>query len=365
MSSVDTDTNSVPVVESAPVESPATEAPAATLHDEISKAFAESEKAALPDSNGIEAQEASKEGVQRQRDPSGKFVKAEKKEAAQPEIETSQVIKPPSTWKKASKEAFAKLPPETQREILESEKERDRLFHAGRTELAKASKKYDGLDEIFEPYDREIIAAGSSRAQVVGQLLETQAWLNQDPVSGIRAMIASYGLTPEQVINGAGTEVNPEIQALRDQLNQVTQFIQGQTQTQANQVRESITQEIHSFASETDASGNVLRPDFPDLVNDITELALLIRHKNPNAAPRAVLTEAYERARRLNDGSFNSIVESKVQEQLTTRLNDAKTKAERAKLAGSSVTGAPGGGMAPTIPSDLRGTIEAAMDGRL
>ncbi|HEY1299233.1 MAG TPA: hypothetical protein VGF07_01975 [Stellaceae bacterium] len=119
--------------------------------------------------------------------------------------------------------------------------------------------------------------------------------------------------------------------------------------------------EIETFANEKDAQGNLKHPFFAELEADMTVLAQSERIQGK--AP--VLAELYDRALWANPSTRDKHLALQRDAEAKRAAEDRRAKAEQARRAAVSVTGAPGPGQAQIGAPDrsLRDEIRANMAG--
>lgn len=307
------------------------------------------------------------------RDEKGRYSKADRNreaanvpagEAQVSALENDASIPPPISWTGDKKELFKQLPRPLQEEVARREVERERAFTQRSEELARYRRTYQDIDEAFEPHRQELDIAGVSPGQVVRQLLGMQKWMQQEPKAAINHILASYNLTPADLAEQAqnAPQVDPRIHSLQEELEQLKGYISTQQEREAYQSRASVDNEIHSFANEMDTEGNLIRPYFNDVYHEMLPIAQALKAANPDASHREILDAAYDRAIYSHPDVRMKVIGRATQETQAKRINDAKAQAQKARVAGSSVKGSPGGSLAPVAPDDLRATIEQAFE---
>lgn len=348
------------------------------LHSALESAFDEAEASteALDEKAAQTKDEFEKEKARESkvRDENGRFSKADKpstKESVQSaSAEAGQALADdtslpiPNSWKGPKQEMFRQLPRPLQEEVSRRELERERFLTQKSEELSRYRRKYQDIDEAFEPHQQELDLAGVSSGQVVKQLLSMQKWMQQEPKAAINHILRSYNLTPQDLAAASEGEaaVDPRFSSLQQELEELKGYISNQREQEANQSRFQVESEIQTFAKELDADGNLARPYFQDVYYEMLPIAQALREANPTATHRDVLAAAYDRAIYSHPEIRKNVIGRLTQETQAKRINDAKIQAQKARVAGSSVRGSPGGSVAPVAPDDLRETIEQAFE---
>jgi hypothetical protein len=323
-----------------------------------------------------EQEEATQESpVKAARDERGKFTKAQKAsadkaqdsdqeadveqvEAEGVEVEAPPSIDPPTFWTAEDKAIFAKAPVEMQTAFLRYEKQRNEWANrvAGEAERGKHIEKR--ATEVFEPYRLKLQANGiKDPLEAAERLLAWNEIFEQDVRTGIQDLMQKNGLTPYDFMDDAGQheqqyQGDPRVdQALQEaqEAKRLLEQYQQQMQTQAQQA--SLAQ-IESFKKDVDESGQPRAQYFemyrPQIVNAMQEILKL----RPDVSEMDALTHAYE----FVIGEARKVFGApKMQQQPQATAN-----VKKAKLAASSVTGAPSAGTAQSRPRVK--SIEDAMD---
>jgi hypothetical protein len=141
---------------------------------------------------------------------------------------------------------------------------------------------------------------------------------------------------------------DPQVRALQGQIlqmqNQFMQFTTGQQSAQ----QQATLNEVESFAQEKDGANGLKRPHLTDVINEWPVQIQALRVANPNMPNAEVLQRAYDAACWANP-TVRAKMQDAVQKQ---QREDAKRKADQARLTGSSVHGGPTGTGAATPSAD-------------
>ncbi|WP_141339706.1 hypothetical protein [Bradyrhizobium sp. USDA 3458] len=321
------------VVESAAQVQPEaqiSEKPAGSAREAIERALA---KVGTEPSG--ETRPAAEDG--RQRDATGKFVKAEAK-PAQPEAQASPVpaapeLKAPSRFVKNAHEFWGQTP-----EIIRQETER------AINELTQGLEKYKGEADTFAPirkYHDMALQSGTTLDKALENYVGIETALRQDPLQGFLAISRNIGLDPAQFagflhaqLTGQGGQQpqgdTMQVSALKQQIavleKQIGEF--GKTFTESQQqarVKEKEA-EVNAFAKDN--------PYFEDLAPTITQLLESGFSKD--------LSDAYAKAVRLNPE-----VEAKIEAEKAAKAAPKPDPAQTREKASKSITGSPSSGSNP------------------
>lgn len=336
-----------------------TETPEISLRDQI-KAVAEGVKA--------RPEEAIRE--QRSRDEKGRFAgrageeqAVEQKPAIAPKVaekpvEQPKEAAPPSSWNEQAKAAWGALPPDVRQAIAKREEEvqKGMTRHDGELNLGRQIK------EVATQFDGTIQAVGMPPHEIFRNYLAIERTLQSGtPEQKKRVLIdaaKAYGIDLGAPSNTPSPDeyVDPQLQTLMEQVSGLQKQLDEERGYRQQQSLDANTKQVEAFAADA------AHPHFDAVA---PEMILLIRAAKEQGKPIA-LQEAYEKACWANPDIRSSLLK----EQEDKRVADAKAKADAARRAGSSVTGAPG----PTIPvkpdvssrslrEELKANLRAAQHG--
>jgi len=299
----------------------------------------------------------------RARDEKGRFANKEAAQAApqtapteQPQQPQPSQFSPIQSWNAEQRAAFAALPPEAQKIVHDRALQVEQHFSRTSQQLQAVAADYRDLDQTLQPYAQKWQLEGVSRSQVVGQLLAAQDFINSDPVGAIQWIASTTGVDLSR-IGQAQPQVDPQIMTMQQQLQAMQAHIEQQNAFAQQQVLHSAQSEIESFASETDANGQPLRPHYNEIYQEMAPIVHLLRSQNPNAPHRAILQEAYDRASWTNPNVRQQLIQSQQAAAEAKRTADERAKAQQAKKAGVSLSGAPNG----TGSIDFGDSVESAL----
>lgn len=335
------------------------------LRESLEAAFAENETAeAAP--QPVEEKEASpteldtepstpkesEEAPTEQTELSDKSVEVNKGEAQKP-------ISFPSSWSADFKARVSKLPPAEQNYLAERERQRDDDYRRKTEEVAKARRALGEFESVIGPRAERLQSHGVSPTEAVSRLFAAQDALDRDPISAVKSILQSYGLSPEH-LTGQEAPHDPVYSSLNSQISELRGMLEGQQAQARAQYIKSLEQEVEEFRNEKDEQGNPLRSDMDQVENDMAELIPILRKRNPSWTNREVLNEAYSRSLRFNPETYQTLQQKEAARMEAKKIDDAKAKARAAQKAAVSVKGAPGGGVSRANSGDLRSMLEEA-----
>lgn len=340
--------------------STATEQPAdqeTTLAEDLAAAFgeenAEEVSAADGDGEGTETEQEADAGTQdtevtAEADDDGTGDEADSEA-------TEESIAPPEHWPQADKEVFSKAPKDVQEWAIRRDKELQADYTRKTQEIAQFRREYEPVDQLFEPYKDQLRAQGDSPAQVIERYIAMEQFVERDPVNAFRWLANRYNVDLS-TLTQSQEPADPQIQALQSELSnlraQVTQREQLTTQEQQN----TLVQQIQSLAEEKDANGNLVRPHFNEVMDDMARLA-----RAEQAAGRVPdVKSLYETAVWANPSIREKMLTAQQQSEQKKRDEAARAKAAAAKKAAKSVSGSPAGPAPSSEDIGLREQLERA-----
>lgn len=405
----------------------ATEQPADDIRSVLNSAVAEHDAGAeapvKPEGKSSVAPEGEVSDGARKRGADGKFLKAaddagpvetdktgdvtakpegesdslapEKTEAEKAEALKSEDIKAElaltGKWSAKDKETFKALPPEGRDLLLRRHKEMEGLVTKKTQEIAAFRKEYEPVHKLLEPWGERMKASGYTPSSLITSWANVERRLmDGDGVGVVAGLIKGYkidmgkvaqalGLRPQRAAAGADGEQPPAAHQdgaalaqlppeITDQLRTLQDRLDAQDREKAETTRRTqmgaeqrVMSDIENFKSAQDDKGQLLHPHFDELEDDMTSLA-----QAAMAARKPVpsLQELYDKAVWANPSTREARLAADQKAQRDKVAQEARAKAERAKRAGSSVTGAPGSGQAPSAKvrpeQSLREQLEAA-----
>jgi hypothetical protein len=374
-----------------------------------------------PEAPKVEAESEPKVVGERERGPDGKFLKKEadekpeakaeskdepkveaKKEGEEPPADDKEPKAKPdpkeeaiSKWSASDKAMFKLQSPEAQDFLLR----RHRAMEADYTKKVSANadlkREFEPIQQMFAPHLDVLKQKGLTPASTI------RAWANVETalangrgVDVVRGMVDSYridkaalgralGFTstgaaepstdPAKAVDPASAAHQPIAlppaleQELRDLRARIDAKDNTDRQAQANAAREreaKVETDITNFKSAANDKGELLHPYFEEVEPAMIALASSYA---ASKQPIPVLADLYETAVWANPSTRQAILQSQKQAEMAKQAEEARAKANSARKASSSVTGAPGSGQATR---QIRGELslreqleEAAADG--
>lgn len=284
--------------------------------------------------------------------PSEDAAKASDQAAAQP-----AAVAPPAGWTAAEKAEWSKLSPAIQAAVSRREADMTR----GGQQWSEEKRRYE---TALSPIANLSRARGISTEEGAQRLAQAQMMLDQDPVAGLRQIAQSYGvdlatLAGQPAADGeTARNQTPDIERLvRQAMAPVLAPIQQRWQSEEQSRNEQTMSAIQAFAA---APGH---EHYAAVEGSIALILPQVIQENPSWTMEQKLQEAYDRAVYATPATRQLVLQEQQQKSEAARQAEAKERANKARLAGSSVTGTPSGNAGSDVPDSLRAVIEQAMAG--
>lgn len=312
---------------------------------------------------------------------------------------------PPSRWTKEMKEtwskAFGDLDPNDEkhkrigqlRDMLHERWAESEKYVTQRTqELSDKLKTWDGVDKLLQPHMPAIQASGITVEKALGDLLQMNTFATQRPLDFVKWFADMRKIPKEQIAQALGIQVaaaapggddDPEdplgiipkaykdafkampaliskIQQLEQGIGHTSQTLQTFQTTQQQAQQHEAVSHVNAWAQEKDSAGNLKRPHYDTVRNDMVFLLESKRAKS--------LDEAYEQAVWMNPDARRMEAETAEARRIAEAERAARDRTNRAKGAAVSIGGRPSassGGGVPSRPAgeDIRSAILHAWDG--
>lgn len=250
------------------------------------------------------------------------------------------VIPAPRTWKADEREMWGQLPRTLQERLSAREEERNKIFQQRINDAQNYINRFGDIDSALSPISKEMDRVGATPGQVIRQLLAERDYIRQNPQEAIQSIAETYGID----LTGANLQAHrPDAttQALMQELKALREEVHGQRQHAQSQYFTNIEREIDAFANETDDKGQPLRPYFSDVQEYMTSIVTRLKAQHPGASSREVLEKAYDEAVYANPMTRKLLLEAETRAREAKRIEEDRKAAKDARLASSSVRGAP------------------------
>lgn len=287
-----------------------------------------------------------------------------KEENSEPRVVDPRIDRAPASWKGDAKKLWAELPLAARQEVIRRERDTTKVMQ----DAAQARNQIEPIKEALAPHmDRIQQMYHGNAIQAITNLMGVERTLvsgtSQDKVQLVARMIDRFGIDIQMLDAALSNQPLPAAQPnnlsqieqlVNQRLAPVMDFLGQQQQREQAQVRQIEQQAVHTV--ETMAM-DPQYPYFEDVRQDMADIIEM-------GARRGVaisMEDAYTRAVRMNDDTFQATSARESTQQATQQALQAHQAAQKAKGAAVSVSGSPmATGTNAGNPADLRGTIAAA-----
>lgn len=321
------------------------------LYDEAEeKIKADSEE---EDEDGLLEEEEGEEEEERQKEPLkvDEEEEGEKKEALEIDDEedeedpekiertiSSSEFEPPPNWSEEAKEDFNSLPNKQKEQIVTMQRGMQGDFQ-------KAINSVSGITNALQPIQKECVQAGLTYEDAIRRFVGIHSQLMENPAAGIRTVMQTYGVSPEQVL-GVSNGSNP---AENDRIAQLEKQVQETQQTFVNQQAQSIDQHVAQFKKEKE----FLKDD--EIGRQIEqEMSMMVTSYQQTGQPIPPLQELYDKACWSNPTVRAKLVARQKLDETNDKINKRKEKVAKSKRAARTVKR---GGSAKTEEKDAPKTL--------
>ena len=254
-------------------------------------------------------------------------------------------------------EVFKSLPAETQAHLARTMDD----INARQQRIAAL----EPIEQLIAPRIDAWALNGMMPSQALHQLLALSDFAGRDLPGFIRYMADNSGLDlMDLVLQDDKEPADPKYAALEKQVRELQQGRTLEQQQQQQAAHNSRVDSIIAFASEKGPEGQLLRPYFDDLGEDVLPFISAAQARNPTWTQSQILQDAYDRAcwgspsvRAKMQAATNAAGEAERLRAETERVDKARTASASVK---SGVPASPP--VAPdAVGRSLRDTIKASM----
>lgn len=296
--------------------------------------------------------------IEPERDEGGRFKAKEEEvvpeaEAAPENAEQQEVsaeldpyAEPPRYAKKSIRENWSKFDPEIRKDLTERENEAHQQF----TRFDEERQIGRRFKEASAPYDSFLKSLGADGLTAFDYLIKTDyALRTAQPEQRTQMFVRAaqdYGVNLSELANVAQAmeaNFNPEVYRLQQQINRLESSLRPATVNQSVSVDNDVIRHIEDFAS---------KPEHVHFSKVQPLMQALLA-----SGQAETLEEAYDLAVHANPETRALRLAEHAATEERKRTEAAAAKAEAARRASVSVTGAPGLAV-PTPPMESSGSIE-------
>lgn len=293
-----------------------------------------------------------------------------KEEPEQPEISPEpqpkedqpvvEALTAPEHWPKDRQEVFSTAPPELQQVWLDREKEFEQGIGAKSNDLRDIKAQLDQYENVIGPLRQGLQMQGMNEYQWISQMAAYTQALQSDPAGVLKQVAAQYGVDMSS-LTGSDEFVDPQVQALTNQIAELKQQLSQTVQTQQTSVQEQQIQQLAAFRDQKDAEGKALHPHFDAVMDDMTRLAQGYR---ANGDQMPTLEELYSYALRMRPELTEADRQAAAQAEEEAKKQAALEQARKARSAGARPkdTATDAGALKPpTLEQELAKNYDALM----
>lgn len=289
--------------------------------------------------------------IQRSRDERGRYAQEAVKAAeTAPEAPVEKPArKYPSSWKREAQPLYERVAADPELSMLADEIDRREAdFHKGIEGYKTKAQFAESMEQAIAPFQATLASMGVQPAQAVQALFAADHRLRygqpHEKAQAFQQLAEAYGVDLGAV--GQQAQVDPQYQAVLDELNQLKaqqyQWMQSQQQAQQS----TVLSEIDKFSRD--------KPHFEAVREDMAALLQGGRAES--------LDQAYEMACWARGDIRPSLIEQQRKDEEAKRKEEAQRAVAAAKSAAVQVRGAPTGGPSNPSVTDRRAQIAAAFD---
>ena len=249
-------------------------------------------------------------------------------------------FEPPPNWSEEAKEDFNSLPNKQKEQIVTMQRGMQGDFQ-------KAMNSFSGIADALQPIQQECLQVGIKYEDAIRKMVGAHLQLSQNPVEGMRLVMRTYGVTPEQVL---GVSKDGDIpKAAADRIAQLEEKVNQTHQTFFNQQSQTIDQTVAQFKSEKE----FLKDD--DIGRQIEqEMSMMVASHQQMGQPIPPLQDLYDKACWANPTVRAKLVARQKLEETNEKIDKRKEKVAKSKRAART---AKRGGSAKTEEKDAPKTL--------
>jgi hypothetical protein len=280
----------------------------------------------------------------------------------EPVAETVETAKPsiarPQSWAADLDDFWKSLPPERQEFFAKREGE----SHQKITQLGEKAASAEKWSAII---DRHRQVVGNQPEQEIENLLQTKAALLRDPNGSIKWLAEQLGVDLSQYAKPAQIGEQPaendqirslsqEVAQLKRQLGETHNILSAREQQETQSREQSLATLVSDFSKDKEDHWSDIEPN-------VLEQIHAIKAVSPNKDPKEVLSEAYQRAIKLNDEVSNRLTKAKRDKEAADKAAaEAKKAAEAKRLA--SLNAKSTSGSTPKSAKSIEAEMEEVYD---
>lgn len=184
---------------------------------------------------------------------------------------------------------------------------------------------------------------GIQPAQAINQLFALSDYASRDPKSFVLWFAKENNVDLDAALDEldqqGNTPADPTVQALQRQVQELSGTVNQYQTAQQQEMQNANLTAVQNFAQEKDEAGKLKRPYLAEVMDTFPTQVQVIRAANPTKPNHEVLQEAYANAC-WSSPRVREAMQKEMQEQ---RRVHEQERVNKARIAGSSVSGGPAG----------------------
>lgn len=235
-------------------------------------------------------------------------------------ISHAQEFDPPPGWSDDAKEEFGALPPKQQEQLVQMQR-------GMQSDFQKAVNGVSGIVQALDPIKDECIKYGLKYEDAVRKFVGIHKQLLEDPAAGMRTVMSTYGVTPDQILgieedDGMPPQARDRIAALEQKVDQTTQGMQQQQMA-------AIDQSVEAFK-------NGPGKEFYDAVEQ--DMIVLVNSHQQMGRPVPPIQELYDTACWANPQVRAKLLAKQNADKTTDKIEKRKESVARSRRAARTVS---------------------------
>ena len=236
-------------------------------------------------------------------------------------------LEAPEHWAKEHRDLFNAQSKEVQEFMLERHKAMEGDYTRGKMEIADFKRTWEPVEQLFSQYPQLNPAETIQNWAGIAQALET------NPQQTLQYLASQYRVDLSNTETGEQPEPNPEIDALRNELNGLKNDYTARFQEEQRVATEGKLTEIQQFSDEKDDQGNLLRPYIEEAMPLMIDFAKVATSKGEQPS----LQSLYEQAVYANPELRAQLLQAEKAQEDAKRKTEAIAKAKKAKDQARSI----------------------------
>lgn len=271
-------------------------------------------------------------------------VKAEAKPSTRPR---------PQSWSADLDKWWSELPPERQEFLSKRESE----AHQKITQLGEKGAIAEKYEAVINRYKHVLTEAPDREIE---SLLATKEAFLRDKQGTFVQLAQQLGIDLSQFAQAPATDQpeNDQIRSLTQQVAQLTRQL-GETHNRLNAREQSEKQSREQSLASLVDDFKKDKDYWPEIESEVLAQIYAIKAASPDKDPQGILKEAHDRAVKLNDEVTTRLNKAKTEKEAAEKAADEKKKAEQAKrLASLNTKSSSGSSPKPVLKSFEAGMSE-------